>query len=107
MESSKSERGDKYSVMFTASNYDLKWHVRAFADGRLESELEPPRTTIRHLLVWPSPHDGLLAQLLTRIRFHSPINPQTFDLTSRKYRCAYFDRSSLNSTEVPKFFERA
>ncbi len=48
--------------------YDLEWHIRAFADGRLESELEPPRTTINHLLVTPRPSDDILAQLLSRHR---------------------------------------
>ena len=46
--------------------YDLEWHVRAFADGRLESELEPPRSTIRHLLVSPYQSDGLLALHLSQ-----------------------------------------
>jgi hypothetical protein len=46
----------------------LEWHIRAFEDGRLESELEPPRTTIRHLLNNPFPADQPLAQLLQRHR---------------------------------------
>jgi hypothetical protein len=46
--------------------YDLEWHVRAYADGRLESELEPPRNTIRHLLVNPYQSDGMLAMLLSQ-----------------------------------------
>ncbi len=47
---------------------DLEWHVRAFADGRLESELEFPRISIPHPLVVPYASDGLLAQLLSRNR---------------------------------------
>ena len=47
---------------------NLEWHVRAFIDGTLESEVELPRTTIHHLLHYPYLHDGLLAQLLSRHR---------------------------------------
>jgi hypothetical protein len=54
--------------------HDLEWHVRAYADGRLESELEPPRNTIRHLLVNPYQSDGMLALLLSQhqIPFSTP-----------------------------------
>ncbi|HUK28673.1 MAG TPA: hypothetical protein VLV31_09630 [Candidatus Acidoferrales bacterium] len=54
--------------------YDLEWHVRAFADGRLESEVESPRTTIRHLLSPSYQHDDLLAKLLYKhgIQFTTP-----------------------------------
>ncbi|HUK51320.1 MAG TPA: hypothetical protein VLV18_09805 [Terriglobales bacterium] len=48
--------------------YDLEWHVRAFSDGRIESEVERPRTSIYHLLAWPYEHDSLLAQLLNKHR---------------------------------------
>jgi hypothetical protein len=47
---------------------DLEWHIRAFPDGTLESEIEPPRTTIKHLLITPIKHDGILAQFLNRHR---------------------------------------
>jgi|GEM_PF-2121101 hypothetical protein len=50
--------------------FDLEWHVRAYADGRLESELEPPRNTIRHLLVNPYQSDGMLALLLSNTKSH-------------------------------------
>jgi hypothetical protein len=55
---------------------NLEWHVRAFVDGSLESELEPPRTTIYHLTRQPYLHDGLLAQLLRkyRIPFHRKLD---------------------------------
>jgi len=33
--------------------YDLEWHVKAYADGSLESEPEPPRNTI-HLFANPT-----------------------------------------------------
>jgi hypothetical protein len=46
----------------------LEWHVRAFVDGSLESELEPPRTTIHHLIRRPYLYDGLLMQLLQKHR---------------------------------------
>lgn len=45
---------------------NVEWHVRAFGDGTLESELEQPRTTIQHLLRPTYFSDGLLAQLLQR-----------------------------------------
>jgi hypothetical protein len=47
---------------------DMEWHVRAFANGMLESELEYPRNTIRHLLKPTYFSDGLLARLLSRHR---------------------------------------
>lgn len=47
---------------------NMEWHVRAFVDGTLESELEPPRNTIRHLLKPAYFSDFLLAQLLSRHR---------------------------------------
>lgn len=64
---------------------DLEWHVRAFVDGSLESELEPPRTTIYHLIRWPYLHDGLLAQLLGRHRipFHQGLNPKNGTISAR------------------------
>jgi len=53
---------------------NLEWHVRAFVDGTLESEVELPRTTIHHLLHRPYLHDGLLTQLLSHHRI--PFSPQ-------------------------------
>jgi hypothetical protein len=47
---------------------NLEWHVRAFFDGSLESEVELPRTSIHHLINRPYLHDGILAQFLSRHR---------------------------------------
>ena len=57
---------------------DMEWHVRAFVDGTLESELESPRNTISHLLKPRYFSDGLLAQLLSRHRipFVNGLNPR-------------------------------
>jgi hypothetical protein len=56
----------------------MEWHVRAFANGSLESELELPRNTISHLLKPRYFSDGLLAQLLSRHRipFANGFNPR-------------------------------
>lgn len=57
----------------------MEWHVRAFVDETLESELESPRTTIGHLLNPVYFSDGLLAQLLSnhRIPFSNGVNSFT------------------------------
>jgi hypothetical protein len=57
---------------------DMEWHVRAFVDGTLESELESPRTTIRHLLNPVFFSDVLLAQLLSRHRIPFTNGPNPF-----------------------------
>jgi hypothetical protein len=59
---------------------DLDWHVRAFKDGTLESEIEPPRTTIYHLIKQPVLHDGLLAQLLRRNQIPFQQSRNTFPI---------------------------
>jgi hypothetical protein len=58
---------------------EMEWHVRAFANGTLESELESPRNTIGHLLKPLYLSDGLLAQLLSRHRipFWNGLNTST------------------------------
>lgn len=66
---------------------DLEWHVRAFVDGSLESELELPRTTIQHLLQTPFQHDGLLEHLLRRYRIpFSRMFPQAPRTAHTSYR---------------------
>lgn len=62
---------------------NLEWHVRAFVDGGLESELEPPRTTIHHLLKRPYLTDRLLAQLLSRYRI--PFSQAAANISGRGY----------------------
>jgi hypothetical protein len=59
------KRGQIFGYVRRMSN-DLEWHVRAFYDGTLESELELPRTSIHHLLRGPWLTDTPLAELLRR-----------------------------------------
>jgi uncharacterized ParB-like nuclease family protein len=58
--------GQRFGLSRSLSNL-LEWHVRGFADGMLDSEVEISRNWLQHLAARPGPYYSPLLRILDRI----------------------------------------
>jgi hypothetical protein len=60
------KKGQRFGLARHLSSL-LEWHVRGFADGMLDSEVEISRDWLQHLAARPGPYFSPLLRILDRI----------------------------------------
>ena len=73
--------GQRFGLSRPLTNM-LEWHIRGFADGTLDSEVEISRKSFQHLLSRPGSYYSPLIEILRRhgipFRFGNNIAPDAF-----------------------------